>query len=359
MRNIAAILAALVLIPGAAMADELSANLDERQGEGLASLVTGSGTITYGLFVGGIGTPQKAEIVSAGAVILDLQATFSFGTTSGTRQASGQVISDLNNDTGDFAVRITGSGGIAEGTLVHLGGGGGGGPSAGVVELLGVGTVVENDGSVTVTVTRAGGDDGDVSVDVATMNGSAVAGVDYVATSGILEWADGETASKSFEIPLIDDGIEDGDKTFTVGLSNPDGGVQIGAAEITITVIDDEALVCNPDDDTLCLGQNGRFKAEISWAAPDTSGRGRIIEIGLRDSGLFYFFDENNAEMLLKVLDGCGINGHYWVFYAATTNLEFDLTVTDTQTAARQLYGNDAGNAAEPILDIEAFATCP
>jgi hypothetical protein len=52
------------------------------------------------------------------------------------------------------------------------------------------------------------------------------------------------------------------------------------------------------------------------------------------DSGLFYFFNENNWEMLVKVVDGCAFNNHYWVFAAATTNIEYVLTVTDEETGA-------------------------
>ena len=38
------------------------------------------------------------------------------------------------------------------------------------------------------------------------------------------------------------------------------------------------------------------------------------------DSGLFYFFGASNLEMLIKVLNACGLNDRYWVFFAATTN---------------------------------------
>jgi hypothetical protein len=52
---------------------------------------------------------------------------------------------------------------------------------------------------------------------------------------------------------------------------------------------------------------------------------------GTSDSGLFYFNNSNNWEMLLKVLNACTLNNRYWVFVSATTNVQFTLTVTDTQ----------------------------
>jgi hypothetical protein len=48
------------------------------------------------------------------------------------------------------------------------------------------------------------------------------------------------------------------------------------------------------------------------------------------NSGLFWFFDLNNWEMLIKVLDGCAINGHYWVLGAATTDVGYQLEIRDT-----------------------------
>ncbi len=52
----------------------------------------------------------------------------------------------------------------------------------------------------------------------------------------------------------------------------------------------------------------------------------------------------------------------FWVFCAATTNVEFTIVVTDTATnSSGQLveYFNPLGQAAQAITDTEAFATCP
>lgn len=118
---------------------------------------------------------------------------------------------------------------------------------------------------------------------------------------------------------------------------------------------------CEPGINTLCLNQN-RFKAEVAWrtAAPANGpGVATAIPGGTGDSGLFWFFSPNNQEMLLKVLDGCAINERYWVFYAATTNVEFAVTVTDTQTGSVRTYRNALGAPAPPVQDIGAFSGCP
>src|SRR5262249_43822488 len=63
----------------------------------------------------------------------------------------------------------------------------------------------ENGGTVALTVTRTGGSDGPVSVRYATGGGTAVAGVNYLAASGVLTFLDGET-SKTITVNVIDDG---------------------------------------------------------------------------------------------------------------------------------------------------------
>lgn len=63
--------------------------------------------------------------------------------------------------------------------------------------------------------------------------------------------------------------------------------------------------------------------------------------------------------MLVKVLNGCGTNNRFWVFAAGATNVEYTLTVTDTQSNATRTYSNSLGTQAPAITDTEAFATCP
>ena len=77
-------------------------------------------------------------------------------------------------------------------------------------------------------------------------------------------------------------------------------------------------------------------------------------------SGLFYFFDPTNIEMLIKVLNACVPPfNHYWVFFAATTNVEFAVVVADTQTGKTVAYFNPLNRSAPPVQDVNAFATCP
>ena len=105
----------------------------------------------------------------------------------------------------------------------------------------------------------------------------------------------------------------------------------------------------------MCLGAAGRFAVETTWQSATDSGTADAVDIDRRDSGLFTFFDPNNLELLVKVLDGCGLNDHFWVFYGATTDVAFPLSVTDTVSGTVREYSNPLGTSAEPIKDLLAF----
>jgi hypothetical protein len=119
------------------------------------------------------------------------------------------------------------------------------------------------------------------------------------------------------------------------------------------------AGTCIADSTHLCL-QQGRFRVAVTWQTDNgQSGAGTVVQPPAADSGLFWFFAPDNWEMLVKVLDGCAVNQHVWVFAAATTNVQYTLTVTDTVTGKVISYQNPAGRAAAPVTDTSAFATCP
>lgn len=115
--------------------------------------------------------------------------------------------------------------------------------------------------------------------------------------------------------------------------------------------------------DTMCL-QEQRFKVEVDWRqASGLTGTGFAAPRS-NESGLFYFLNNDNAEMVIKVLNACNVNNRYWVFASTTTNVEFTLTVTDTQRPEipgtnPKTYTNPLGKRFAPVQDTQAFATCP
>ena len=138
-------------------------------------------------------------------------------------------------------------------------------------------------------------------------------------------------------------------------------GSNVGASISTGEVERGQKADCTADDSSLCL-TNNRFKAEVTFRDfSNVEDSASVVDLPVvaDDSGLFWFFQSDNWEMLIKVLDGCGINNHFWVFSAATTNVEYTLKITDTETGQIRQYTNALGEASPAVTDVEAFATCP
>jgi len=110
---------------------------------------------------------------------------------------------------------------------------------------------------------------------------------------------------------------------------------------------------CVPAAGRLCLS-NGRFAVEAVWKDfASHTGTGTAVSL-TGDTGYFWFFDPANVEAVLKVLDATTVNGHFWVYYGALSNVEYTLTVTDTMTGRVQTYQNPLGRFAS-VGDTSAF----
>ena len=111
--------------------------------------------------------------------------------------------------------------------------------------------VAESVGTVPFTITRSGGSDGAVSVQVATQNVTAAAPADYTAISQAVTFADGESGSKSVNLTIIDDAKDEDAESLKVRLSGPTNGLTIGNAEATITIVDNDDPTPPPLDPEL------------------------------------------------------------------------------------------------------------
>ncbi len=104
-------------------------------------------------------------------------------------------------------------------------------------------TVSESTTNAVISVRRIGGTGGSVSVDFhSTTNGTAVAGVDYLATSGTLTFAEGETR-QVFTVSIVSNSIPDGDRYLQLILSNFVGAAQGPSPFTTLVILDDESTV--------------------------------------------------------------------------------------------------------------------
>lgn len=118
------------------------------------------------------------------------------------------------------------------------------------------------------------------------------------------------------------------------------------------------SFACSPTATSLCL-DNGRFRVTVRWQSSVTAaGAGMAVPL-TADTGYFWFFAPSNVEVIAKVLNGCALGNHYWLFAAGLTNVGADLIVEDTQTGVNKAYTTAQGQVFAPILDTGALASCP
>ncbi|SEI13964.1 Calx-beta domain-containing protein [Rheinheimera pacifica] len=100
-------------------------------------------------------------------------------------------------------------------------------------------TVAENAGSVTLTINRTNGMDGEAVVSVTTRNQTAIAGTDFTAIDTILTFADGQE-SATVTVNITNNSTYQGSRTFAVDIAPVTEGLTSGATTATVTITDDE-----------------------------------------------------------------------------------------------------------------------
>ena len=120
-------------------------------------------------------------------------------------------------------------------------------------------SIAENGGSAIVTVSRSDAL-ATFSVDVATADGTALAGSDYTAPNATLSFAAGGALSQTLGVPVLDDNRVEPDEAFTVGLSNlqvTSGSIEITDAQSTVTIGNDDVSTVSIADASISEGNAG------------------------------------------------------------------------------------------------------
>ena len=164
--------------------------------------------------------------------------------------------------------------------------------------------------------------------------------------------------------PIIPTGIIDYTASVTVG------PLAAGTYEVSVfregnfELLDSQSIevkqppACNATDTALCLG-GGRFEVTAEWT--DFSGNDGVAHTmpddfdGLGEWGIFWFFGQDNPEMLVKLLDGCVVNGHYWVFLSPASTVRYEITVRDVVTGAVKTYSKPLHLVPGLFADTSAF----
>jgi len=169
--------------------------------------------------------------------------------------------------------------------------------SAPVVSISDV-SVDEGAGVATVTLHLSGTASSDVSVDYGTLDNTAVSDADYTGVSGTMVWSSGQSGDKTFTVPILEDGVYEGEETFFVHLSNANGLV-IGDGEGVVTIEDNDVasmvfgFVWHDADFNAVrsYGENGIPR--ITVVVTDTLGH--VIQIDSTDAEGYYHFNNLKA----------------------------------------------------------------
>lgn len=136
--------------------------------------------------------------------------------------------------------------------------------------------IAEGGGMLTIMVNRRNGASGAVSVDYATVAGSALASDDFSPISGTLSWEDGDSSARTLAVPIIQDSVLEGLEDFRVTLANASGGATLGGhgnngAAVAVTIVDDEPDVF-PVGDALPPGFGTPGISTGAWSVDRSRG---------------------------------------------------------------------------------------
>src|SRR6185312_14908619 len=84
----------------------------------------------------------------------------------------------------------------------------------------------------------------------------------------------------------------------------------------------------DPPDPTKLPLRSGRFVVTVDFIDPrdGKTGYGQAVPLMADTTGAFWFFDSANLELMIKVIDGQAVNGHFWVFYGALSDVDYTIT---------------------------------
>lgn len=105
-------------------------------------------------------------------------------------------------------------------------------------------SVNEGDGQALVSVVLSAASGRPVSVAWAATNGTATAGLDYVAVTGVLEFAPGQT-QRNIAVPILDDALDEWTETVEVRLFNPTNAVLAAPAVAVLEIRDNDPPTVN------------------------------------------------------------------------------------------------------------------
>ena len=199
----------------------------------------------------------------------------------------------------------------------------------------------EGSGTAAITVNRTGGTNGAVQVSYATVaGGTAIVGTDYNSASGTLNWTNGETASKTFNVTLLDDNTAEANETVNLALSNPTGAY-LGSNSTAVLTILEDAYEAWKFAHFGVNANNSSIAGDL--ADPDGDGIKNLLEYAVAS--------DPNAAGTEGTLTGAIVANHFQLHFrrnTSATNLTFIVESANTLGAWAPLMTWTAGTGWVP-----------
>lgn len=118
-------------------------------------------------------------------------------------------------------------------------------------------------------------------------------------------------------------------------------------------VLNGPSISCQTNDQTACSLQR-RFRVAVEWQTSSTSGSARVMSFGPQraesdQSNFWWFFNPENFEMGVKMVDACSFNDSFWVFVSGLTNQAYQVTIADIETGQIRTYENPLGQYPQTV----------
>lgn len=214
-------------------------------------------------------------------------------------------------------------------------------------------TVNENGTNAVISVLRTNGF-GSVSVSYATSNGSAIAGSDYTARSGFVDFTFNQT-SNSFTIPITNDSFVESDETINLRLFSATGGASLGTSNAVLIIVDDNNTNSRPSllltnyvvsEDggsvVLSVGRFGGSQGPLTVSYTTANGTANGSDYTATNGSLFWGNGDTSTRLI-------------------TVPIVNDDTVESNETFTVSLFGSTSGsygvitNAVVTIIEDDAF----
>ena len=185
-------------------------------------------------------------------------------------------------------------------------------------------SVKESAGKLTLTITRQGDISQGDSIEFATRDISARAGIDYVGVSGTTVYFTSGHSTAQISITLLNNSIPNGERLFQVLLSNPSSGVLAGSGIITVSITDNQA-------------PNGVFSVTAATPFVDEGKVTSVAFVIKRNGGLL-----TPATVTYTTINGTAVAGTGKDYTSTARTLAFGATQT-------------SGTVTVPILSNAAY----